>query len=368
MTASRPPLLLTPGPLTTSDGVRAAMNRDWGSREADFIALTARVRARLLAVLAGHDGLAAVPIQGSGSFAVEAMIGTFVGRDDTLLVLINGSYGRRMVEMARIAGRRVEVIETPETEPVDPDRLDRRLAADPTIGTVAVVHCETTTGLLNPLDDVAAVVERHGRALLIDAMSSYGALPIAPSVRFAALASSANKCLEGIPGVGVVIARRDALAAAAGNAHSLVLDLAAQWRGFEANGQWRFTPPTHVVAALDRALADLEAEGGPRAREARYRANLAALVDGTAELGFAPLIEPRHQAPIIVTFPSPGEEWYDFAAFHRGLLSRGFSIYPGKTSAVDSFRVGCIGRVEPDDIVGFVGALREVLSELRREP
>lgn len=361
-----PPLLLTPGPLTTSSGVRAALDRDWGSREADFVALTARVRAGLVALLPGHDDLTAIPLQGSGSFAVEAMLGSLVPRDGHLLVAVNGAYGRRMVEMARLSGRRVSVLDGEETEIVDPAALDARLAADPSIGHVAVVHCETTTGILNPLEAIAAVVALHHRALLVDAMSSFGALPIASTLRFAALASSANKCLQGVPGLAFVLARRDAIAAASGRAHSLVLDLAAQWAAFENDGQWRFTPPTQVVAALDRALAELAAEGGPEARLARYRANLAALTAGLARLGLDPALDPAVQAPIIVTVRAPTAPWYDFATLHRRLLDRGFAIYPGKTSRLDGFRVGCIGALAPADMERFVAALAETLAEMRR--
>lgn len=366
MRPNRPPLLLTPGPLTTSDTVRAALDRDWGSRDGDFVALTARVRDGLVAVLEGHEGMTAIPLQGSGSFAVEAMLGTFVPRDGALLVLVNGAYGRRMVEMARIAGRRVEVLDCDETETPDPAALDARLAEDASIGHVAVVHCETTTGILNPIAEIAAVVEAHGRALLIDAMSSFGALPIPATVRFDALASSANKCLQGVPGAAFVVARREAIERTDGNAHSLVLDLAAQWRALEGNGQWRFTPPTQVIAALDQALIELAAEGGPAARAQRYGVNLAILVDGLAALGLATAIDPALQAPIIATFPAPVAEWYDFEVLYRGLLERGFAIYPGKTTSFASFRVGCIGSIQPADLVAFVSAFGEVVGSLKR--
>lgn len=360
----RPPLLLTPGPLTTSDGVRAALGRDWGSRNDDFIALTARVRSGLVDLLPEHDGLTAVPIQGSGSFAVEAMLGCFVGRDDHLLILVNGAYGRRMAEMARTLGLRHTLFETAETEPPDPARLDAVLAADPSIGVVAVVHCETTTGILNPLDAITAVVAARGRELLVDAMSSFGALPIGGGVRFAALAASSNKCLQGVPGIAFVVARGDALAATAGRARSVVLDLHAQWRGFEATGQWRFTPPVQVVAGLAEALDELAAEGGPAAREARYRANLAVLTAGLARVGLPTLLPAALQAPIIVTVPAPTAAWYDFTALHARLAERGFVLYPGKLTGIDSFRIGCIGDVHPADLEAFVAVLAEVIADL----
>lgn len=361
------PLLLTPGPLSTTETVRAACMRDWGSRDEDFIELTRRVRERLLHVLPHSDGLSAVPIQGSGTFAVEAMLGTFVPRDGRLLVVVNGSYGRRMVEMCRLAGRDVSVLEGPETETPDLLQLDRRLAEDRTISHVAVVHCETTTGILNPLAEISDLVASHARELLIDAMSSFGGIAIDESVRFQALASSANKCLQALPGAAFVIAPADALKQARGRPQSLVLDLAAQWDGFEANGQWRFTPPTHVVAALDRALDEFEGEGGVRGRAERYRRNLHTLVDGLAGLGMTPLLPSSVQAPIIVTYPAPQGAWYAFPTLYRELLQRGFAIYPGKTARVDSFRIGCIGAVEPADMENFVGQFRDAVASMKRQ-
>ncbi len=367
MSTTRYPMLLTPGPLSTTESVRGACcARDWGSRDEDFIALTRRVRARLLDILPRRDGLTAVPIQGSGTFAVEAMLGTFVPRGGHVLVVVNGSYGRRMVDIARLAGRQVSVLEGPETEAPDLDALDGQLTNDPTISHVAVVHCETTTGILNPLDQLSARVAAQGRALLIDAMSSFGGIAIGEGVQFQALASSANKCLQGVPGMAFVIAQVEALSLARGQAHSLVLDLAAQWDGFQANGQWRFTPPTHVVAALDRALYEFADEGGVAGRSARYRRNLATLVSGLAPLGLSPLLHPSVQAPIIVTYAAPLGAWYDFQTLYRELLDRGFAIYPGKTARVDSFRIGCIGAVEPEDLETFVARFHDVVSLMKK--
>jgi 2-aminoethylphosphonate-pyruvate transaminase len=273
------PWLLTPGPLTTSLTVKQAMLRDWGSRDRDFIALNARIRARLVELAGAKDSHVAVPLQGSGTFAVEAMLVTLVPRCGKLLVLVNGAYGRRMARIADRHGRAVVIQETSEDRPNDPAALDQVLAADPAIGHVAAVHCETTSGILNPIEAIAAVCRRHRRALMIDAMSTFGALPLdAREVPFDALAASANKCLEGVPGVCFAVVRKPALEAAAGNARSLSLDLHDQWASMERNGQWRFTPPTHVLAALDQALAEHVAEGGIAGRGARYRENCRRLV------------------------------------------------------------------------------------------
>jgi 2-aminoethylphosphonate-pyruvate transaminase len=255
-----------------------------------------------------------------------------------------------MVEIAKRLGRTVEVLEWAENAPVDPEPVARALAADPAIGHVALVHCETTSGLLNPLAEIAAVTGRAGRRLILDAMSSFGALPIdLVATPVAAVLASSNKCLEGAPGLGFALVERAALAEAKGVSPSLSLDLHDQWRGFEANGQWRFTPPVQVVAALVEALRLLEQEGGPPARLARYQANLKVLSDGFTRLGFPLYLDPAHQAPIIATFRPPTDRAFDFQSFYDALAESGFVIYPGKLTREPSFRIGCIGAVRPAD-------------------
>ncbi len=361
----REPILLTPGPLTTSATVKQAMLRDWGSRDAAFIALNRRIRERLLALAQAADSHVCVPVQGSGTFAVEATIGTLVPGDGRLLVLVNGAYGRRMVRIAEVAGRAVTSLSWAEDEAVDAQALDQALAADPLISHVAVVHCETTSGILNPLQDVADVCARHRRSLLIDAMSSFGALPIdARQTPFAAVMASANKCLEGVPGVGFALIRREALEAARNNAPSLSLDLYDQWQGLEANGQWRFTPPTHVLAAFDQALDEHAAEGGVAGRGARYRRNHQLLVEGMSALGFAMLVPPPLQAPIIVTFLMPADPRFVFAEFYDRLREKGFAIYPGKLTVAASFRIGCIGRIGEAEIRAALAAIGETMREI----
>jgi 2-aminoethylphosphonate-pyruvate transaminase len=359
------PWLLTPGPLTTSIAVKQAMLHDWGSRDQAFIAMNRRVRERLVALAGGEGTHVCVPMQGSGTFAVEAAIGTLVPRAGKLLVLVNGAYGRRMVMIAGVIGRACTSIETAEDTAVSPEALDRALAAEPAISHVAVVHCETTSGILNPVDTIAAVCARHGRKLLIDAMSAFGALPLdLGQTACDAIMASANKCLEGVPGMGFVIVRRSSLEAAAGNAHSLSLDLLAQWRGFEQNAQWRFTPPTHVVAAFDQALDEHAAEGGVAGRGARYRRNMQILLQGMAAHGFESLLPPALQAPIIATFRMPADPAFAFDRFYEGLWRRGYVIYPGKLTIADSFRIGCIGHLGEREMHGVVGAVGETLAEM----
>lgn len=357
--------LLTPGPLTTAEETRRAMLRDWGSRDADFKALTARVRERVAAIAGGTGTHSCVPVQGSGTFAIEAAIGTFLPRDGKMLALVNGAYGRRIVQIARLLGRAVETYETDEDTPPDPARLDALLKADPGITHVMAVHCETTSGILNPIEDIAAVVAANGRRLLIDAMSSFGALPLdVRNTPCVAIVASANKCLEGVPGLGFVVAETGALEESAGNSHSLSLDLHDQWRGLESTGEWRFTPPTHVIAAFDAALTAYEAEGGQEGRLARYRRNCAVLVDGMRGMGFAPFLPDDLQAPIIVTFHMPADPAFDFSRFYDALAERGYVIYPGKLTRKPSFRIGCIGQVDEAVMRGAVAAVAAVMESM----
>ncbi len=357
------PFLLTPGPLTTSLSVKQAMLHDYGSRDAAFIDLNARILERLVDIVNGRGSYVSVPLQGSGTFVVEAMIGNFVPADGKLLVLINGAYGKRIARICDYYGRSYAVQESPEDTPVDTAALDARLDADAEITHVVVVHCETTSGILNPLREVAEIVARHDRRLLIDSMSAFGALPVdVREIRFDAVVASSNKCLEGAPGMGFCVAREQALIETEGNSPSLVLDLYDQWRAMQANRQWRFTPPTHVLLAFDQALTEFVVEGGVAGRGGRYRANCDRLVSGMRELGFRTLLPDELQAPIIITFHMPANPEFDFNAFYDGLKDEGYVIYPGKLTVADSFRMGCIGRLGIEQIDGALAAVRRQLD------
>ncbi len=359
------PWLLTPGPLTTSPGVKEAMLHDYGSRDAHFIAINQRFREGLLDIIDGQDSHACVPLQGSGTFVVEAMLANFLPRDGKLLLLINGAYGHRMAKICRYLGRETLTEEWPEDRAVDPARVEEILSSDSGITHVAVVHCETTSGVLNPIEKVAEIVARHGRRLLIDAMSAFGALPLnSKEVPFDAVVASSNKCLEGVPGFGYCLALKEALEESAGNAHSLVLDLHDQWVSMEKNGQWRFTPPTHVIVAFDQAMEEFRAEGGVQGRGGRYRENCQILVSGMRDLGFKTLLTDEVQAPIIVTFHQPRDPKFDFEVFYDRLREQGYVIYPGKLTIADSFRIGCIGRLGADEMRGALDAIKRTLSEL----
>ena len=357
--------LLTPGPLTTSLTVKQAMLRDWGSRDKQFIALNARIRDKLVGIAGGEDDYVCVPVQGSGTFAVEATLGTLLPRDGRLLVLVNGAYGERMMKIAKYLGRSAIALSCAEDRPPDLTSLQTLLAEDKAITHVAAVHCETTSGILNPIREIAGIVAKHGRSLIIDAMSAFGAIPLdVREVACDAIVASSNKCLEGVPGMGYAIVRRAVLEQCEGNAHSLALDLYDQWRGLEGNGQWRFTPPTHVLAAFDQAVAEFEKEGGVAARNARYSENCRTLVGGMRDLGFETLLPDALQAPIIVTFHMPADSKFDFNAFYDRLAARGYVIYPGKLTVAPTFRIGCIGQMVREDLEAALETLQRSLGRL----
>ncbi|MFC4270539.1 2-aminoethylphosphonate--pyruvate transaminase [Sneathiella chungangensis] len=360
------PYLLTPGPLTTAFEVKEAMLKDWGSWDGDFRAMTAALCQKLLAI-AGDDGgeFDCVPMQGSGTFAVEAMLGSFLGHDSRTLVLVNGAYGKRIVETLHYLGRDHVVIDKGDYMPPRGDEVAAALSADPAITHVVLVHCETSSGILNPVKEISEVVAAAGRKLLIDSMSAFGALPLdVRDLRYEAMVSSANKCIEGVPGFGFIIARIAELEAAKGNSHSLSLDVHAQWANFKKTGQWRFTPPTHAVAAFMKALELHAEEGGAPARLARYERNRDVMVAGMRDLGFETLLKDRWLSPIIVTFFTPAHPNFSFPRFYDLMKARGFIIYPGKLTVVDSFRVGCIGRLDEHVMRQVVNAARESLEEM----
>lgn len=359
------PLLLTPGPLTTSKSVKEVMVHDWGSRDASFLAINKAVLEGLPGIVHGQDRYVTVPVQGSGTFAVEAMLTSFVPPKGKALLLVNGAYGQRAKRILDIARRKSVVHETPEDTPPDLAAVERILRRQTGITHVFAVHCETTSGILNPIEAIAALCARYGKRLLVDAMSAFGAIPLdARSISFDAVAASSNKCIEGVPGLGFVIGRREALAETKGNATTLVLDLHDQHQAFEKTGQYRFTPPIHVIVAFHRALEEFWAEGGVEGRGGRYAENCRVLVEGMRALGFRTLLPDALQAPIIVTFHMPPDPRFAFQRFYDALKERGYVIYPGKLTVADSFRIGCIGRLYPEDMRGALAAVRDVLDEM----
>ena len=356
-------LLLTPGPLSTTATVRAAMLQDSCTWDADYnLGVVEPIRRELVRLATGPEyesDYSTVLLQGSGSYVVESVLGSAIGADECLLIINNGAYGARMGEMARCLGLRHHELDCGETTRPEPAAIDAMLVRHPEITHLAMVHCETTTGMLNPLEEVAELCQRRGIRLIVDAMSSFGGIPIDMGrlgIEF--LISSANKCIQGVPGFGFVIARRAALTACAGRARSVSLDLHAQWQTMEQQGgKWRFTSPTHTVLAFAQALRELDEEGGIAARYQRYSENQRTLVAGMAELGFAPLLPEQWQSPIITAFYSPDHPDYRFADFYQRLKGQGFVIYPGKVSQADCFRIGNIGDVTPARVRALLAAM-----------
>ena len=364
----RPYLLLTPGPLTTSETVKTAMMTDWCTWDEDYnVHIVEEIRKGLVK-LATHktDEYTAVLLQGSGTYCVEATLGSVITPKHKLLILSNGAYGDRMGNIAEYHGMNYDMLAFDETEQVSVEYVDDYLAHNAEITHVAVVHCETTTGILNPLKEIAHMVKMHGKKLIVDAMSSFGGVPLdVEELGIDFLISSANKCIQGVPGFAYVIVRKDLLAACEGNARSLALDLYDQWKTMNVDGKWRFTSPTHVVLAFAKAMEELEAEGGITARHERYAANEKLLRKKLSALGFVPFLEQEVQGPIITTFYYPAGYNFSFQEMYDYIKERGYILYPGKTTKAETFRVGNIGEIYQDDIDKVAGLLSDFLDSKR---
>jgi len=343
------------------------MLRDLGSRDAEFVAVVGEIRQHLLA-LAGvsqADGYEAILMQGAGTFGIESVISSAIPADGKLLIIINGAYGKRIRDIAVRHGIATAVIEVTENTQADPQELRRRLADDSEITHVALVHCETSSGILNPLNEIGSVVKELGRTFIVDAMSSFGGIPLNVSesgIDF--LISSANKCIEGVPGFSVVIADHEQLLAIEGRARTISLDLVAQWKGLEAGGQFRFTPPTHAILAFREALRELDEEGGVVGRAARYATNHAALLRGMRRMGFREYVPAASQSHIITAFLFPDDPRFEFPEFYQRLSSKGMLIYPGKLTEGDCFRIGNIGKIFESDIESLLTAIEATLLEM----
>lgn len=358
-----PYILLTPGPLSTSPTVRAALLRDWCTWDDDYnLGIVTPIREGLakLASATKPQDYTAVLMQGSGTFSVEAMIGTSVPADGKLLVLANGEYGNRLGRIAQTLKINTVVHDSGELAPPDLGKLEAALRADAAITHVVCVHNETTTGMLNPLVDIARIVKGAGRIFLVDSMSAFGGIPLdVAELGIDFIVSSANKCIQGVPGFGFVIARKTELAKCLGRSRSVSLDVYDQWQGMEkGHGKWRFTSPTHVVRAFAQAMQELDEEGGVPARFARYTENQRRLVAGMEGLGFRCVLPHELHSPIITGFYNPEAPGYDFMKFYDLLKGKGFVIYPGKVTGINSFRIGTIGHVFPEDIDRLIVAVK----------
>ncbi|HEX2996284.1 MAG TPA: 2-aminoethylphosphonate--pyruvate transaminase [Anaerolineales bacterium] len=357
--------LFTPGPLTTSATTKQAMLRDLGSRDREFIDIVKEVRQRLVVLGQGSDEYTAILMQGSGTFGIEATLSSVIPPAGKLLIVINGAYGQRMLKIADVHRIPASQLICAENTVPDPATLEAALRGDPAITHVAVVHCETTTGIINPIDRYGEIVKRHNRMYLVDAMSSFGAYPIdlkACGIDY--LISSSNKCIEGVPGFSFILAKREALESTNGYARTLSLDLFAQWQGLEGDGQFRFTPPVHVILAFHQALLELEYEGGVSGRSARYCGNYELTLSAMQKMGFKAYLAPENRGYIITSFYYPDHPNFNFQDFYTRLSEKGHVIYPGKLSHADCFRIGHVGRLGIADVHALMSAIAETLDEL----
>jgi 2-aminoethylphosphonate-pyruvate transaminase len=360
------PYLLTPGPLTTSRGVKAAMLADWGSRDVEFRRVVSEIRQGLLALAGCDSSYECVIMQGSGTFAIEAALGAFCPKTGgKTLVVANGAYGDRAAAILARLDRPASKIDKGDSAAPSAEDVAQALDADPAISHVWIIHCETTSGIVNPIAQVAHEVKRRGRVYMVDAMSSFGALPLNMADGIDVMVSSSNKCIEGVPGFSYVLVKSDLLLASKGMSHSVVLDLYEQWRGLEANGQFRFTPPTHALVAFHQAMREHAEEGGVAARGQRYASNARLLISGMRAMGFSTLLSDNEAGPIIQTFLTPRDPNFDFEKFYEELRLRGFAIYPGKLTKRPSFRIGTIGKVDAKVMEGVLAAIREVLGGMK---
>ncbi len=357
--------LLTPGPLTTSMSTKEAMLHDWGSRDTKFIDLNASIRDSLVRLIDGENKYQCVPMQGSGTFAVESMVSSLTQKDSKILILINGAYGQRMKKMCTYLGRDFIEYEVAEHEVHDINKIEELIDSND-LTHVFTVYCETTSGILNPIEDIAKLVEMKKLSLFIDAMSAFGALPLSSkTIAFDAVAASSNKCLEGVPGVGFILVKNEVIQNAKGNSHSLSLDLYDQWQAMEKNKQWRFTPPTHVLAAFNQAIQEHKKQGGVEGRGKKYKKNCEIICNGMKDLGFEQLLPDNLQAPIIITFKQPNDPKFNFEKFYNALSEKNFLIYPGKLTVAETFRIGCIGNLDEQDMRDTIKAVKEVVTELK---
>lgn len=373
MSDDNPYLLLTPGPLSTSSTVRQAMLKDWCTWDSEYNDIVQSVRRDLLTLAFGSETesvteYTTVLMQGSGTASVEATLGTALSYTDKLLIVSNGAYGERMAEIARYLNIQHIQIAHDELEALDLERIESRLQIEDDITHICVVHCETTSGRLNPIAELGKLAQKYGCCYIVDAMSSFGGIEINfKDIGIDFLISSANKCIHGVPGFGFVIAKRSVMETLSGRARSLSLDLYSQWKTMEDHhGKWRFTSPTHVVRAFRQALDEL-LEEGLKARHQRYQSSQECLQEGMHAMGFRTMVEREQQSPFITSFYYPENFPFNFKDFYLALKQQGFVIYPGKVSNADCFRIGNIGEVYPSDIRRLLDSIADTLKNSQAE-
>ncbi len=358
--------LLTPGPLTTSDDVKAAMHFDKSPNSPAMVAMVREMRDYLLELAHATETHECVPLQGSATYGIEAACHTLIDKATArVLVIVNGFYGMRLAEVMEPIGLNVVRMECPIVPPVSGEEVAAKLDEMPDITHVVLCHCDTGTGILNPLEGIAAACKARGVKLMVDAIASFGGFEIdAAALDLEALFISPNKCLEGVPGMAFVIAKRESLIAGKGRSPSYVLDLHSQWAWMEEKGWFRTTPPTHVLLALGKAVELHKAEGGIAPRQARYRSNWRRLVDGLRQHGFRTFLPDEHASPIIATFHDPDDPNYSFEAFYAAMEKRGFIIFPGRLTSAHTFRIGTMGDLRESDISLIIEAVLDSMEEI----
>ncbi|MER7004147.1 aminotransferase class V-fold PLP-dependent enzyme [Dactylosporangium sp. NPDC000555] len=354
-------VLMNPGPVNVDERVRAAIaSPDECHREPETRELLTRVRGKLTAV-AGGDGHTAVLLTGSGTAALEATVSSVVPATGGLLVLDNGHYGERLHRIAEVHGIAARRLEFGWANPVDLDAVDRALAAEPWLSHVAMVHHETSTGMLNPAGGVGRLAARHGRSFILDAISSIGAEDldvVADHVDWCV--GTANKCLEGLPGISFVLGTHAAFDALAEiPARTFYLDLHAGYRAQVTGGAPQFTPALQVLRAFDVAL-ELTLAETVASRGARYRARAEQIRTGLTGRGVRLLLPPQHRAASITNAWLGGDLTYD--QLHDGLRQHGFVIYAVQDRAAGSFRLANMGQLTAADIDRFFIAFDAVTA------
>ncbi len=356
-------ILLNPGPATTSDTVKyAQVVSDICPREQEFGEVLTSLRRDLLQVINASEKLyTTVLFGGSGTAVMEAIISSVMFPGSKLLILVNGAYGQRMCEIADTYNLSYEALKMEWGEPLDFEEA-ARIIEDKSIDHVAMVHHETTTGILNPLKKFMKFKNKYGCTLILDAISSYAGVQIdLNETPIEYLMSTSNKCLQGMPGVAFAVCNKESLGALESvKPRSYYLDLYKQYRNLEDKNQTRFTPPVQTIYAMRAALAELMTEGLNK-RISRYENNWLTLKKGLERIGFKFLLDPIDESKILLTIIEPNNENFNFETLHDELYSKGFTIYPGKINKDKTFRLSILGELKQQDIKLFLTTLNEIL-------
>jgi 2-aminoethylphosphonate aminotransferase len=357
-------ILLNPGPATTTDTVKKSLVvPDICPREREFSVLLNEIRNDLVRIVHGDDQYTSVLFAGSGTAVMDSVINSVIPGNKKIAVIVNGAYGERLVRIARTYKIPCLPIIFDWREKPDLKKLDRLLKNDTSVCCVALVHHETTTGILNPITEVGRIVKKYNCTYIVDAISSYAGIPIdIKESKADFLLSTSNKCIQGMAGLAFVVCKKSALESIKNyEKRSFYLDLYNQYDYLEKTGQTPFTPPVQIAYALKQAIKEYFEEGGDR-RYARYTENWKTLRSGLLDLGFTLLLKEDQESHILLTVIEPEAKNFDFEKMHDYLYDLGFTIYPGKLKQ-KTFRLANMGAIYPADITAFLTALKEYLKE-----